>query len=61
MALSSLRFCIKLPVEPARLYDAWLDSKEHAAFTGGPAEVEPHVGGAYRAWGDYIKGTTLEL
>lgn len=61
MELSTLRFSIKLPVEPARLYGAWLDGKEHAAFTGGPARIDPRVGGTFTAWGDYIRGTTLEL
>ncbi len=61
MALVTLRFSIKLPVEPARLYHAWLDSKAHAAFTGAPATIDPRVGGAFTAWGDYIRGTTLEL
>ena len=50
-----------LPASPEQVYRAWLDSAEHAAFTGSPAQIEPGVGGAFSAWDGYIQGTTLEL
>jgi uncharacterized protein YndB with AHSA1/START domain len=51
-----------LPVKPQRVYEAWLDSKEHGLFTsGGAASIEPKVGGPYTAWDGYISGKTLEL
>ena len=46
---------------PEILYRAWLDSAQHSAFTGGRAEVEPFIGGAFSAWDEYITGTTTEL
>ncbi len=50
-----------LPARPERIYKAWLDSKEHSAFTGGEATVDPSVGGRHTAWNGYIEGVTLEL
>src|ERR1041385_80577 len=46
--------------EPARVFAAWLDGKEHAAFTGGgEAIVEPWTGGRFTAWDGYIHGILL--
>ena len=49
------------PVAPQALYKAWLSSKEHSAFTGGDAVVDPRKGGKFMAWDGYISGVTLEL
>jgi activator of HSP90 ATPase len=47
---------------PAKaLYDAWLSSEAHSAFTGSTAEIDSVVGGRYSAWDGYIEGETLEL
>jgi activator of HSP90 ATPase len=48
-------------VNAEHLYRAWLDSAEHSAFTGSPAQVDPHAGGRFTAWDGYIYGKTLEL
>lgn len=50
-----------LPVEPERIYKAWLDTKEHAAFTGSPALVEAWVGGRFTAHDGYAHGIMLQL
>ncbi len=50
-----------IPATPLQVYQAWLDSREHAAITGSKAEVEPGIGGAFTAWDGYIRGRTLEL
>jgi uncharacterized protein YndB with AHSA1/START domain len=50
-----------LPVEPERVYNAWLDTREHAAFTGSPALVEAWVGGRFTAHDGYSHGITLQL
>ena len=50
-----------LPVKRATLYNAWLDSKKHTAFTGAHARVDPKVGGKFSAWDGYITGKTLLL
>src|ERR1041384_5970425 len=49
-----------IPAEPQRVFSAWLDSKEHAAFTGGgEAVVEGWAGGRGISWGGYIHGILL--
>ncbi|MEI6621431.1 MAG: SRPBCC domain-containing protein [Actinomycetes bacterium] len=47
--------------EPDALYQAWLDSAQHSAMTGAPAEISPVVGGEYSAWAGYITGRTIRL
>ncbi len=42
------------------IYRSWLDSDEHSAFTGSPAQIDPGVGGKFTAWDGYIYGKTLE-
>lgn len=51
---------VVVPAEPQRVFSAWLDSKEHAAFTGGgEAVVEGWAGGRFIAWDGYIHGILL--
>jgi len=46
--------------EPQRVFSAWMDGREHAAFTGGgEAVVEPWTGGRFIAWDGYIHGILL--
>jgi uncharacterized protein YndB with AHSA1/START domain len=46
--------------EPQRVFSAWVDAKEHAAFTGGgEALVEPWSGGRFISWDGYIHGILL--
>lgn len=57
----SIKLSATLPASPERVYKAWLNSKEHGAFTGSTASVQAKAGGRFTAWDDYIQGTTLEL
>ncbi len=50
-----------LPAAPQAVYEAWLSSEEHAAMTGGEAQIDPAIGGEFTAWDGYIRGRTLEL
>lgn len=43
------------------LFEAWLDSQQHTAFTGGKAKINPKVGGKFKVWDGYISGKTLEI
>jgi uncharacterized protein YndB with AHSA1/START domain len=52
---------VELPGTPQEIYEAYLDSTKHAAFTCYSAEIERYVGGSMRAGGDYIRGEMLEL
>jgi activator of HSP90 ATPase len=49
------------PVSPKRMYEAWLDSKEHSAFTNSEAIIDPHVGEEFSTWEGYITGKTISL
>ncbi|MGA2037820.1 MAG: SRPBCC family protein [Bryobacteraceae bacterium] len=44
-----------------RIYDMFLDSKQFAAFSGMPAEIDPHAGGAFSMFGGLIVGRNVEL
>jgi len=43
----------------AKVYDALMDSKKHAAFTGEPAKINRKVGSSFQCYGTYITGITL--
>jgi activator of HSP90 ATPase len=44
-----------------RIYEVLLDSKQFAAFTGLPAEIDPKAGGAFKMFGGMIVGRNVEL
>jgi activator of HSP90 ATPase len=47
---------------PRRIYEALLDAKQFAAFSGGrAAEIHREVGGAFSIFGGHIVGRSLEL
>ena len=52
---------VSFPVPAHEVYEALMDSKKHAAFTGGAAEISREVGGAFSAYDGYISGQNLEL
>jgi uncharacterized protein YndB with AHSA1/START domain len=54
--LESIVLARVIPASPERIYRAWLDAKEHGAFTGGNATSDAKVGGKFTAWDDYIAG-----
>jgi activator of HSP90 ATPase len=50
-----------IPATPDVIYSAWLNSKAHAAMTGGDASCTRRKGGTFTAWDGYISGKNLEL
>jgi activator of HSP90 ATPase len=44
-----------------RVYEALLDSKQFAAFTGMPAEIDRQPGGGFSIFGGLIAGRNVEL
>lgn len=61
MALSFTVSAI-IPAAKGAIYNAWLDSKQHAQMTGtGSAIASQKVGDAFMAHDDYITGTNVEL
>lgn len=51
----------QIPGAPENIYSAWLDSKKHAAMTGGQANVSSKAGDPFDAWDGYIQGKNLVL
>ena len=58
---TSLHQEIDLKASPERVYEALLDSKQFAAFTGMPAEISREAGGALKMFGGLIVGRNIEL
>jgi|GEM_PF-403977 len=61
MATESIRLSAQFPVDPKRLYDAWLSSEEHSAMTDTPVVVDPVVGGRFDIAEGFATGETLWL
>jgi activator of HSP90 ATPase len=49
------------PTDASTLYRAWLNSKEHSAFTGARANIKAEEGSSFSAWDGYISGEILGL
>jgi activator of HSP90 ATPase len=58
---TSLHEDIDMKPGPQRIYEALLDAKQFAAFTGRPAEIDPKAGGAFSMFGGLIVGRNIEL
>ena len=52
---------VRFTVSPHRIYDALLDSKQFAAFSGEPAVIGRDVGSAFAMFDQRIVGRTIEL
>ena len=52
---------VTFDAKPEQLYEALLDQTQHAAFTGGPADISRDVGGAFSCHGGQIVGRNIEL
>jgi activator of HSP90 ATPase len=49
------------PVSAKNLYDSWLNSSAHSAFSSGRADINPRNGSPFSLQNGYIKGTNLIL
>lgn len=47
--------------KPVQVYDAFLNARKHAAFTGAKAACEPKAGGKFTAYDGYISGKNVQL
>jgi activator of HSP90 ATPase len=61
MPAKSIRQTVTIKAKPHDIYEALMDSKKHAKFSGAPAKISRAVGGKFTAYGDYIEGVNLEL
>ena len=46
---------------PHDVYETLMDSKKHAAFSGGKASISRRIGGRIMAYDNYITGKNIEL
>jgi uncharacterized protein YndB with AHSA1/START domain/limonene-1,2-epoxide hydrolase len=46
---------------PQEVFDALMNDKKHAAFTGASAQIDRKAGGKFTCYGGHLEGTTLEL
>lgn len=60
-ATKQIRHVVRFKAKPRAIYQALMNSKKHAAFTGAPAKIEPKVGGRFSAWGPHLRGINVEL
>jgi activator of HSP90 ATPase len=56
-----LHHTVRIKAKPSTVYDALMDSKKHATFTGAPAKISRKVGGAFSAHGAHLKGVNVDL
>lgn len=61
MKTSVIRQSRFIPAPPEKVYEAFVNAKRHAAFTGAGATGTAKVGAAFTAWDGYIYGKHLEL
>lgn len=59
--LTALHLEQDVPASPAHIYAALLDSRQFAAFSGLPADIDPKAGGAFSMFGGMIVGRNVEL
>jgi activator of HSP90 ATPase len=52
---------IPLHATPQRIYEILLDSKQFAAFSGMPADIDPKAGGAFFMFSKMIEGRNIAL
>lgn len=57
----SIKITSLFPVSGMKLYNAWLSTREHSAFTGSGARINKRIGDKFTAWDGYITGRNLEL
>ncbi len=57
----SIKQIVLLNATPAEVYDMFMDSKKHGAFTGSPARMSRKIDGTFTAYGGWIKGKNLKL
>jgi uncharacterized protein YndB with AHSA1/START domain len=56
----SIELTLLLTEEPKRVFNAWMDPREHAQFTGGGlATIEPWTGGRFTAFEGDVHGIFL--
>jgi activator of HSP90 ATPase len=61
MATKIIKQSVTIKAKPHDVYEALMDSKKHAKFTGEKAVISREVGGKFTAFDGYAEGVNLEL
>ena len=61
MNTKSIRQSVTFEASPHEVYEALMDSRKHAKFTGGKATISRKVNGKFSVFDGYAEGTNLEL
>jgi activator of HSP90 ATPase len=61
METKNIRQTATFKAGPHEVYEALMDSKKHAEFTGGKASISRKVGGSFKIYDGEIEGENLEL
>ncbi len=61
MASKNIRQSVTFKASPHQVYEALMDSRKHAQFTGGKASISRQVGGKFSTYDGYAEGVNLEL
>jgi activator of HSP90 ATPase len=61
MSVKNLRQRITINAPPRDVYQALVDSKVHATFTGDTARFDPRVGGKFQHYGGSLHGIVIDL
>jgi len=61
MKTRTIRQTVSFAVTPHQVYEALMDSKQHARFTGAAASISRKVGGRFTAYDGSLEGENLEL
>jgi activator of HSP90 ATPase len=59
--MKTIRQSVTLKASPHEVYEALMDSRKHARFTGSKARISRKVGGKFTAYDGYIEGVNLNL
>ena len=61
MKTRNIQHTVLIRAVPKAVYDALMNEKKHARFTGAPAKIRAKAGAPFRCYGGYLTGITLEL
>jgi len=61
MKTKNIQHTVFIRATPKEVYDALMNGKQHAQFTGARARIRAKAGAAFSCYDGYITGITLEL
>lgn len=61
MKTRTIRQSVTFKAKPHDVYEALMDSRKHAKFTGEKASISRKVGGKFTCYGGYIEGVNLDV